>query len=462
MTHFNPNNFLLMSARQHPLRSIAALLLLLLSTATAQGQSSFTVDEAVKYALTNSATTKNAELDEKIARERVREITAIGFPKINGSLSLSNNYIIQKVIIPDGAAFGGPPGQPLALEFQPQYGGQAVLSVNQLIFDGSYIVGLQAARTYKELAYRASDISRVEVIENVKKAYYGVLVNQEALKTFEANIARADSALTELRSYVNSGFAEKIELDRLTVQRNNLLSERDKVQRAMELTLALLKFQMNYPANQDLQLTSKLADAIVTSELLNTTPADPFKRPEFKLLQTQREAAKLELKNVRAGYLPSIGAQLSRGALAGANQFSQVSDPNGSWFAFGAIGLSINMPIFDSFDKRFRAQQKKLSLMKIDNSITEFRSLVALQTSSAESNLRNAYQSVEIQKQNMALSEEVLRISRIKYQEGVGSNYEVVSAETDSRLAQSNYYAALYELLIAKIELEKAKGELLK
>lgn len=451
-----------MSARQHPLRSIAALLLLLLSTATAQGQSSFTVDEAVKYALTNSATTKNAELDEKIARERVREITAIGFPKINGSLSLSNNYIIQKVIIPDGAAFGGPPGQPLALEFQPQYGGQAVLNVNQLIFDGSYIVGLQAARTYKELAYRASDISRVQVIENVKKAYYSVLVNRERVSLLDANVGRIDSTLNEMRAMLKNGLVEKLEVDRLNVQRNNLVNERDKIVRFTELSVALLKFQMNYPANQDLQLTSKLADAMVTSELLNSTPADPFKRPEFKLLQTQREAAKLELKNVRAGYLPSIGAQLTRGALAGANQFSQVSDPNGSWFAFGAIGLSINMPIFDSFDKRFRAQQKKLSLMKIDNSIAEFRTVVALQTSQAEISLRNAYQSVEIQKQNLALSEDVLRVSRLKYQEGVGSNLEVVSAEAGYREAQSSYYSAVYDLIVSKIELEKAKGELLK
>lgn len=451
-----------MSARQHPLRSIAALLLLLLSTATAQGQSSFTVDEAVKYALSNSATTKNAELDEKIARERVREITSIGFPKINGSLSLSNNYIIQKVIIPDGAIFGGPPGQPIAVEFQPQYGGQAVLSVNQLIFDGSYIVGLQAARTYKELAYRASDISRVQVIENVKKAYYSVLVNRERVSLLDANVSRIDSTLNEMRSMYKNGLVEKLDLDRLNVQRNNLVNERDKIVRFTELSIALLKFQMNYPANQDIQLTSKIADAMVTSELLNTTPADPFKRPEFKLLQTQREAAKLELRNVRAGYLPSIGAQLTRGALAGANQFNQVSDPNGSWFAFGAIGLSINMPIFDSFDKRFRAQQKKLSLMKIDNSIAEFRTAVALQSSQAEISLRNAYQSVEIQKQNLALSEEVLRVSRIKYQEGVGSNLEVVSAEAGYREAQSSYYSAVYDLIVAKIELEKAKGELLK
>ncbi len=451
-----------MSPRQFKPNALSLLLLLLLATSlTSRAQSSFTVDEAVKYALTNSMTAKNAQLDEQSAREKVREITAIGFPQVSASYSLSNNYIIQKVIIPDGTAFGGPPG-PLALEFQPQYGGQAVLSVNQLIFDGSYIVGLQAAKTYRELAQRQSDITRVQVVENVKKAYYSVLVNKERMSLLNANVGRLDSTLNEMRAMLANGFVEKLDVDRLQVQRNNLVSEKDKIERFADLSLALLKFQMNYPANQELVLTDQLSQVMVTNDMLNTANVDYMKRPEYKLMQAQKRAASLELKNVRAGYLPSIGAQATRGALAGSNSFDRVLNPGGDWYAFGALGLSIQVPIFDSFSKRFQAQQKKINVLKVDNGIQEYRRAIDLQVEQAQISVRNAFQTVDIQKQNLTLSEDVLRVSRLKYTEGVGSNLEVITAEASYREAQSNYYTAVYDLLVARIDLEKAKGELIR
>lgn len=438
-----------------------AVLLLLFGNSMAQAQSSFTLKEAVDYALQNNVKAKNAQLDVRIAKMKVREITTIGFPKISASYGVNNNYIIQRAIIPDGGIFGGTPGQPLALEFQPQYGGNASLNLNQLLFDGSYIVGLQAVQTYRDLAARSNEMTQVEVAENVKKAYYGVLVMKERKELLNTSLLLLDSTLAEMKSMYANGFIEKIDVDRLQVQRNNLAVERDKINRFDEITLLLLKFQMGYPLDQPLVLSDKLREVAFDDNILEQTGVNPMDRPEMRLLQTQKAATKLELKNIQAGYLPSIGIQASRGALAGANNFDQVLDPNGSWFAYGAVGIGVNWNIFDSFTKRYQAQQKRIEMEKVYNTIFDFNKAVMLQSSQASIMLRNSYETMKVQEQNLELSTDVLRVSRIKYQEGVGSNLEVINAEAVFREAQANYYNAVYDLLIAKVELEKAKGQLL-
>ncbi|MDP2187691.1 MAG: TolC family protein [Sphingobacteriaceae bacterium] len=447
----------------HKRLPLMALLLLLLGSSLAQAQNSFTLKEAVEYALQNNVKAKNAQLDERIAKMKVREITTIGFPKISASYGVNNNYIIQRVIIPDGSIFNpnAPAGVPIALEFQPQYGGNASVNLNQLVFDGSYIVGLQAAKTYRDLAARSSEMTQVEVAENVKKAYYGVLVNMERKGLLDAALIRLDSSLTQMKGMYANGFIEKIDLDRLQVQRNNLAVERDKINRFDEISLLLLKFQMGYPLDQNLVLSDKLREINFDANILEQTGVNPMDRPEMRLLQTQKAATKLELKNIQAGYLPSIGIQASRGALAGANNFDQVLDPGGSWFAYGAIGFGVNWNLFDSFTKRYQAQQKRIEMEKVDNTIFDFNKAVMLQSSQASIMLRNSYETMKVQQQNLELSTEVLRVSRIKYQQGVGSNLEVINAEAGFREAQANYYNAVYDLLIAKVELEKAKGQLL-
>ncbi len=452
----------MLARRLKSLLPLGLLLCLLIISSVAQAQGSFSVDEAVKYALTNSSTAKNAALDEQSARAKVREITTIGFPQVNASYNVSNNYIIQSVIIPDGGVFGGTPGQPLALKFQPQYGGQAVLSVNQLIFDGSYIVGLQAAQTYRELASRASDISRTQVIYNVKSAYYNVLIARERKALLDINVARLDSTLSEMRVMLANGFVEKLDVDRLQLQRNNLVTDRDNVTRLADVALALLKFQMNFPAKDPLELRDPLAQVMLNNDLLNGSATDYNKVPEYKLLLTQKRAAELELKNVRAGYLPSLGAQATRGALAGSNSFDRVLDPSGDWYAFGAIGLSIQVPIFDSFSKRYQAQQKKIGVLKVENGMQDMRRFIDLSIDQAGISLKNAVEMIENQKDNLLLAENVLEVSRKKYAAGVGSNLEVISAVSDFRQAQTNYLGVVYSLLLAKLDLEKAKGELIR
>jgi outer membrane protein TolC len=218
---------------------------------------------------------------------------------------------------------------------------------------------------------------------------------------------------------------------------------------------------MGYDMNQPIQLRDQLRDVRFEESLLEIGTFSPLDRPEMKLLQTQKAATKLEIRNIRAGYLPSIGLQLQRGALAGANDFDQVLDPNGSWFAYGSIGLGVNWSVFDSFTKRYRVQQKQLELQKVENNIYDFGKAINLQANQAQVTLRSSYETMKNQEMTLQLSQEVLEVARKKYAAGVGSNLEVINAESEYRQAQANYYNAVYDLLVAKVDLQKAKGQLL-
>lgn len=435
-------------------------LLLLAASLTATAQSSFTLKEAVDFALRNNAKAKNANIDEKIAQAKVREITTIGFPKVNASYGINNNYIIQKVIIPANSPINPTP-EPQALPFQPQFGGNAVVSVNQLLFDGSYIVGLQAARVYRELSAKSNEMTQVEVAENVKKAYYGVLVNQERMGLIDASLTRLDSSLREMNASLAQGFVEKIDVDRLQVQRNNLATEKERVMSLQEVLESLLKFQMGYEMNQPIELRDRLQDVRFEEGVLELGSINPLDRPEMKLLQTQKSATKLEIRNIRAGYLPSIGLQLQRGALAGAGNFNDVLNPNGSWFSYGSFGLGVNWSLFDSFTKRYQVQQKQLELQKVENNIFDFGKAIQMQANQAQVSMRSSYETMKNQEMTLKLSQEILEVARKKYAAGVGSNLELINAESEYRQAQANYYTAVYNLLIAKVDLQKAKGQLL-
>ncbi len=443
---------------------LAVMMVLTVLTPSLQAQNAtknaykFSLKEAVDYAIKNSETTKNATLDERISVARVREVTALGLPQISASAQVTNNYNIQKAIIP-GNSFINPSPDPIGIEFSPAFSANANVAINQLVFDGSYLVGLKAANTYKSLTIKQNDLSKIGVREQVYKAYYGVLINNDRLELLNASVARIDSSLTELKALQKAGFVEKLDVQRLEVTKNNLVSEVTKVERLAELSLSLLKFQMGMPVEDNLELTDKLEVAKI--DIPSAESAIDFRaRPEYTLFEAQERVAELELQNVRMGYLPKLYFFMQFGSVSGGNTFSDISNLNKNWFDFGFYGFQLQVPIFDSFTKRYQAQQKKYTLEKAVNSKINFQNVIALEISQAGTSVRNALINLDVQKANLELSEEVVRVTKVKYEQGVGTNLEVISAESALKEAQTNYYGALYDLLISNVDYKKATGTL--
>lgn len=448
--------------------NILIVVQVVLSINFAFGQSSagdpitFTLEECLMYAFENSDSIKNAILDQKIAKAQVGETRSAGLPQIEGSASMTKNYIMPVQLIP-AEVFdpNAEPGSFVPMQFSPTYTGSATVQWDQMIFDGSYFVGLQAASTYQELSSKAAIKTKIDVAEAVTKAYYAALVAQERMTLAEENFRRLDTLLRETRIMHENGFAEKIEVSRVTVERNNAQVERQKAERAIQLSFALLKFQMNMPLEQPLILGEDLSQIEVSFNEALINEFEYRDRIEYSQLETNKALAELELKNIQVQYLPKINAYVNIGASMGANKSSQLFDFNRAWFENGAFGASLTVPVFDGLNKSYRIQQRKLAIQKTNNSFNTLRQNIDLSIAQSRIKLQDNMEMLEASRENMGLAREVYEVSRIKYQEGVGSNIEVIDAEIAYQEAETNYYNALYDALAAQVELKKALGVLL-
>ncbi len=427
-----------------------------------KAQQGYSLHQAIDYAIDHNLNIKNSKLNALSAEARIGEVRAIGLPQVSANVNLTDNLIIQRFFLPANAFDPTAPADapPAAVKFGVKYSGSASATLNQLLFNGTYLVGLKAAATYRELAQKQVKQTKVTVAESVAKAYYSVQVAEERAKVLDVNISRVDSLLAETKILNENGFVELLDVNRLEVQVNNLETERKKVQNLIELSYSLLKYQMGMPLEEGVVLTddikSENVDAIKSEMIM--PQVDYANRVEFSLLETQKELADLDLRSIRSGYLPVLSASIGYGHNNGRDKLGDLF--SSKWFNNSILSLNLNIPIFDGFTKKYQIDQKKIALDQVKVGQTLLEQSIDLEASQAATTIKNAVSALETQERNLKLSKEVARISNIKYKEGVGSNIEVIDAESSLKESETNYFAALYDLVIAKIDLKKAKGEL--
>lgn len=445
---------------------------------------SFTLDQCIQYALSNSYDISNAKIEEQIAVAKVKETIGIGLPQISGSAGVTHNQKLARFFTtydPNGGFIdlsgvpGIQPGNVVAAQnfFQLKSAGTASLSLNQIIFNGSYLVGLQAANAYKELSIKTTNQTNEQVIEQVTKAYYSVLVNRERMKLFDNNINRVDSLLITTKAMYENGFAESIDVDRIQVNLNNLKTEKSKFEKLQQLSVELLKFQMNYPFGQTIDVVGELNEEVVNVNLDEYLRDWDYKgRADYQVLETNWKLQNLNIKNKYAEALPSLSANANLGYstqspdIAGLFKTNSSFSDNGaigpdSWYSFSSFGLNLNIPLFSGLQRTYKVQQEKLELKKIENGFKSLEKGIDLEIKQATINYQNSIEALKSQEENMGLAENVAKVTKIKYEQGVGSNLEVIDAESSLRETQINYYNALFDASIAKTDLDKAFGKLL-
>lgn len=444
-------------------KRLILLLLFPLWAMSATAQTRLSLQEAIEYGVTHNINVKNANTDAASANSRIGEIRAIGLPQVSGSFSLIDNLIIQRVFLPAAFFGGGPDDPPQAVQFGVKYSGNSSVQLSQILFNAQWLLGLKAAAAFRDLAQKNVNQSKINVVENVAKAYYGALVAEERAKLLDLNIARLDSTVREMSAMNKTGFVEKIDVDRLEVALNNLKTEKQKVNNLIQLSHYLLKFQMGMPLDESVTLTDRITEADVArieleTKVEETGTFDYNQRIDYSILKTNLKLAEMDVENNKRGYYPTVAAFAGYGYNTGRNSFSEVV--SSQWFNNANIGLSINVPIFDGFSRKYKIQQARYTVEKTKQSIGLVEQGIDLQIRSANVTIMNGLETLKTQKRNLELAQEVLRVSKIKYQAGTGSNIEVITAESALREAQTNYFASLYDLLLAKIDLDKAKGKL--
>jgi outer membrane protein TolC len=423
----------------------------------------FTLQGAIDYALKHNANYLNTEADAKSSTYRRNEILGQGLPQINTSLDVKDNAILPTSLIP--ASFFSPlapKGTFSAAKFGVQYNATASATFSQLIFNSNYIVGLQASKELMNLSQKNILRSKVETAQGVSKAYYGVLVNRERFKILDLNIARVKNLKDNATALNQNGFVEKIDVDRLEVSYNNLVTEKEKTARLVELSETVLKFQMGYDFNQPIALTDNLEKGAAADDVQNLVindKPDVSNRPELLIIQSQEKLNQFDLKRYRLNYLPTLAAY---GTYAQQFQKNQLDFDSKNWYPFAVFGATLNIGIFDGLQTNWRIQQAKINLLKTRNSTNQLLQAIDMEAKTAAITYKNALASLQTQKRNIELAQNIFDVVKKKYEQGVGSSLELNTAENDLQQAQTNYYNTLYDLIVAKIDYQKATGTLIK
>jgi outer membrane protein len=411
----------------NPIRNIAPILFLwVLFTANGYAQQStsraFTLQEAIDFALDNNISLKNSKESVEASEARAKEVMGMGLPQLNATGSIIDNYIIPTSFIP--ALIFDPnaqPGELIGVKFGTQYTGNAAINLQQMIFNGSYIVGLKASKTFIDLSRKDLIKTQTDVVEAIKKAYYSVLVNKERTELVEKNFQRLDTLLKQTKALYENGFAEKIDLNRVQVQYNNITNLKNNASIGLEVSYDLLKFQMGLPISEMIELTDQLET--MKFQALDDEFGKDFQysnRIEYNQLQVNKSMVELDIKNTKSQYLPNLNLFGSYGASYGTSAFNSMFQFGENWRTLGTVGLSASMPIFDGMQKSRIIQQKKSKLNQIGNSIELVKNQIDLQQDQASKTFKSYMNTFRTQGENMKLSEEVYKVTVIKYQEGRG------------------------------------------
>ncbi|MFZ4056548.1 MAG: TolC family protein [Ferruginibacter sp.] len=447
--------------------------------AVAQTRNEFSLQQTVDYGIKNATQVKNALLDIKIQKQTNREITALALPQINGSISSTHylNIPVQSIpnfispatygvlvdegvkdgngnpiTMPNGGNFGN-----LALAFGVPWVASGGIDVSQILFDGQVFVGLQARDAAMELSRKTAEVTAEQIKANIHKIYYQLLVGQKQMGSIDANIERFEKLLNDTKQIYQNGFAEKLDVDKVQVQLNNLKTEKLKIQNQLTVGNAGLKFLINMPQKEELILTDSITEDVLKQNILdeNYTYND---RKDIQLLTVANKLNGYNVKRYELSRIPSIVAFGSYSKNAQRTKFDFFN--KGDWFTTALIGVKINVPIFDGFARRSKIESAKLSLQKSTNTLEQTKSMMDYEVAQARFNMKSAILTVDNQQQNIKLAEQVYNTTKKKYEQGLGSNQEIYNAQTELKVAQNNYYSALYDAITAKIDYLKATGKL--
>lgn len=438
------------------LSQVFPVLCLMTTFVQAQDTATFSVQQAVEYALNHQVAVINSGVDTEIAKARIDELIGVGLPQVKATADFNDFLEIPTQFIP-GEFFEGEEGEFIPVQFGLQYSASAGISASQLLFDGTYFVGLKASRTFVELAKKKHTQTKIETAANVKKAYWLVLVAEERLKQLTSDLDRLDKLKSDTRVMLDNGFVEKIDYDRIELNYNLVQNAYGQTTRLVANSYNLLKFQMGYDLKTPIKLSESISGLKPDTAVLLEDSVVYSNRIEYSILETQYKLSGLDLQRYRVSRWPSLFAVGSYSYNASRNDFT-FFESGYKWYPTAIVGATLSLPIFGGFKINSQVRQAELKYKQIENNFFTLQQSIQLEYRNALTNYRNNLDKLETNSRNRDLAREIARISRIKYEQGVGSNLEVIEDESSLREAETFYYTSLLEAIISKIDLDKASG----
>ncbi len=432
------------------------LALLLAPVPAAQNDSALklSLEAARAYAREHSFEVQNSELEWESARQKVKETVATGFPQISSNVSYNNNMILATMLIPN--FFDGKPEEKIPVQFGTQHNASANIQVQQLIFNGSYLVGLQTSRIYTSLAERGLVRSELDVLEAVTSTYFNILVAEESERILKSNLANIEKTLNEIRELNREGFVADTDVDLIQITVNQLRNALQTVGRQKEIAFKLLNFQMGLELDEKIALTETLEDIFNRADIdeILHTEFDLTRSVDFELAGIQERLAEKALKNEKANYWPSVAAFFTYQQSAYRDSFNFFSRQE-KWYPTSILGLSFNFPIFKSGLQKARIRQAEVALDQARTATRQAANGLLLEAERAKIRLVSAQENYENMKDNRELAEKVYGVTLEKYREGIATSMDLTQASDKALQAQSGYIQALSELLNAMNNLDR-------
>lgn len=438
----------------------------------------FSIQQTVDYAKKNNTNIKNALLGVESQIQVNREVTARAYPGINASIGTTYNPNVATQVIPNfispatyqvlidqGVKDGN--GQPIvmpndfgfiAAQFGSKFSANVGVSLSQILFDGQVFVGLQARSATVKFAQKNVELTEEAIKTNIYKIYYQLVVSKTQVELLDSNISFVEKNLRDTRIIYENGFREKLDIDKVSVLLTNLQTEKSKVLNSISNGYYGLKMLIGMPVNDELVLTDKITDDQIKDGILEGSIYSYEDRKEYQYSQIAKQLNEFNVRRYKLSQIPTVSLTGLYAKNAQRDKWNFFG--KGDWFTVSNVNLNVSIPIFNGFFTKSKIEQAKIEVRKIDNQIEGLKLSIDAEVAMAKNNYRSAIVTIDYQKKNMLLAENVYQQTKKKYEVGIGTQTEINAAQTDLKTAQTNYITALYDAIIAKVDFMKATGKL--
>lgn len=438
------------------MKYIVTLLITLLFSGYSHGQEqasyTFSLQEAVNFAIDSNKTAINARRDIAKAIKQKWETTAIGLPQVNGDIAYQNQLIQATTFFPS-EFFGGEPGTFTPIIFSLQQNVSVAATLSQLIFDGSYLVGLQAAKTFLEFSENANEKTKLEVRKGVINAYGGVLIARESVAILDRNLAILKKNLDDTKVIIENGLAEAEDAEQLELTYQQLQNSRNNAYRMQAIALQMFNNALGLDIDTPTALTQSLEElATPALHLLN----DNFSvnaNVDWKIATNLTEQRSLEVKLEKSKALPTLSGFINLGTQTSSDDFIFLNGAT-RWFAQSFAGFNLNVPIFSSGQRSARTARANIALEQAQTDLENTIQEIELAFAQAKNEHTFAIETYQNSKSNLALAERIENKNRIKFKEGIGSSFELRQAQTQLYTSQQEVLQSMLSIVTTKAELE--------
>jgi outer membrane protein TolC len=416
---------------------------------------SFTLEEAIAFAIDSSYTTMNARRDIAIAIKQKWEATASGLPQINADINYQN-LLKQPVTLIPGEITGGEPGTFVPVVFGTEQNASLFATLEQLIFDGSYLVGLQAAEAFLDFSENANEKANLEVRRGVINAYGSVLLAETIIDIFESNRQNLEKNLYETRKTFENGLAEEESVEQLEITLLDITTQLNNAKRSYVLAKELFNVSLGIDVSADVTLTETLDDLTAQNidlEFLDQTSLSIEENVDYKIAFNLTQQRDLELKLENSFYLPRLTAFVNYGTSSFSNDFDFLRSDQ-PWFQSSTLGVRMSVPIFSSGLRKSRSAQARIEVDKAATNLQQVMQEVQLEFNTARNNYLLAIETYKNNKRNLDLAERIERKNQIKYSEGIATSFDLRQAQLQLYTAQREYFFSMLEVINAKADLE--------